>query len=158
MLQLRQDVSGELQEHRHRAEESQKDLASELKQLVDQSRSEVSAELAKTLKAVQGPLELQEMLATARQELKDELETLQELRRKIEAAAAEDSKARLQDSVCPFARCFLKAAGDQATELRGIFEQHTAQLESLQAHTFEAPAKRVASDKWRRLSWSATRL
>ncbi|CAE7215107.1 unnamed protein product [Symbiodinium microadriaticum] len=94
-LQLQQDVSGELKEHRHRTEESQKELASELYRLVDQSKSEVRTELAKALKAVQGPeLELQELLITARKELKGELETLQDLRSNIEAAAAEDSKVR----------------------------------------------------------------
>ncbi|CAE7191673.1 unnamed protein product [Symbiodinium sp. KB8] len=117
-LQLQQDVSGELKEHRHRTEESQKELASELYRLVDQSKSEVRTELAKALKAVQGPeLELQELLITARKELKGELETLQDLRSNIEAAAAEDSKV----------------AGDQATEFRHIFEQHAAQLKSMEA-------------------------
>jgi len=117
-LQLQQDVSGELKEHRHRTEESQKELASELYRLVEQSKSEVRTELAKALKAVQGPeLELQEMLITARKELKGELETLQDLRSKMEAAAAEDSKV----------------AGDQATEFRHIFEQHAAQLKSMEA-------------------------
>ncbi|CAJ1427328.1 unnamed protein product [Effrenium voratum] len=77
----------ELREQRHRMEESQKELSSELHRLLLKSKGEVKAEMTTQLGAVP------ELLSDAREELRKELAALQDFRRSMETSEAQAALA-----------------------------------------------------------------
>ncbi|CAJ1369262.1 unnamed protein product [Effrenium voratum] len=87
LQKLRQDMMEELREQRHRMEESQKELSSELHRLLLKSKGEVKAEMTTQLGAVP------ELLSDAREELRKELAALQDFRRSMETSEAQAALA-----------------------------------------------------------------